>query len=302
VLCWRGPPPPQPPTPNPQPLFLSTLPNPELVEAARTLRAGNWHIHYDIMDDWEEFHRAGEAPWYAAPLEQELVTISDTASAVSSRLTAKFAGLRSGIVEVRNGYDPAALGCRQFAAARAPLERPKTVGYFGHLSDGWFDWEAVLEAARKLSDVEFELIGYGLSDRSRARLAGLANVRFPGLVAQSDLHRYARKWWAGIIPFRSSDLSAAADPLKIYEYLHLGLPAVVTGVSGIADYPLVHYAADRTGFISAIERIEDRPPDPSLAEAAEFLKGCTWEARLAKLESLLTIAQSAGYAKRQQSE
>jgi glycosyltransferase involved in cell wall biosynthesis len=246
------------------------------------------------MDDWEEFHRTNEAPWYSASVEREMVMLSDTVTAVSTQLAEKFARWRSDIVELRNGYDPAALGCPQFAAARAPLERPKVVGYFGHLSDAWFDWETVLEAARKLPEVEWELIGYGLSDRSRARLGDFPNIRFLGLVAQNDLHRHARKWWAGMIPFRPSALSAAVDPLKVYEYLHLGLPAVVTGVSGIAEYPLVHYAADRTAFLSAIDQVQDRPGEQSLAEVADFLKSCDWETRLAKLYTL--IRQPAGLA------
>jgi glycosyltransferase involved in cell wall biosynthesis len=269
------------------------LPIPALVEAVRPLRAGGYHIHYDIMDDWEEFHRAGEAPWYRASVEQEMVMLSDSVTVVSRRLADKFAHLRTDLVEVRNGYDPAALGCPQFVAARAPLDRPKVVGYFGHLSDAWFDWETVWDAARKLPDVQFELIGYGLSDRSRARLGDFANIRFSGLVAQNDLHRHARGWWAGIIPFRASALSAAVDPLKIYEYLHLGLPTVVTGVSGVAGYPLVDYAADGEAFLAALDRIQERPGEQRLAEVADFLKTCTWDARLAKLDHLLS--QPSGF-------
>jgi glycosyltransferase involved in cell wall biosynthesis len=242
------------------------------------------------MDDWEEFHRSGEAPWYSAAVEREMVVLAGTVTAVSDRLAQKFAHLRSDITIVRNGYDPAALGCRQFAAARTPPERPKVVGYFGHLSDAWFDWEAVWEAARKLPDVEFELIGYGLSDRSRARLGDFANIRFVGLVAQNDLARYARKWWAGMIPFRPSALSAAVDPLKVYEYLHFGLPTVVTGVSGIAGYPLVQFAADRSAFVSALDQVQSRPSEQSLSEVAEFLKACVWEERLAKLNSLIGLS------------
>jgi glycosyltransferase involved in cell wall biosynthesis len=286
---------PQSPAPNPQPpIYLCSLPSAALVEAVRPLRAGGYHIHYDIMDDWEEFHRAGEAPWYAASVEREMVVLSDTVTAVSDRLAQKFARLRSDIVVVRNGYDPAALDCRQFVAARSTLERPKVVGYFGHLSDAWFDWETLWQAARKLPDVEFELIGYGLSDRSRARLSEFRNIRFVGLVSQNDLHRYARKWWAGMIPFRPSVLSAAVDPLKIYEYLHFGLPTVVTGISGIAGYPLVHFATDPSGFLSALDQVQDRPGEKILSEVADFLKTCVWEARLAKLDNL--ISQPAGLA------
>ncbi len=274
--------------------YLCTIPHDGLIRLARPLRAAGYHIHYDIMDDWEEFHGVGEADWYSASVEREMVVLADTVSAVSDTLAEKFDSLRSDVAVVRNGYQPSALACEQFIAAHTPLTQPKVVGYFGHFSDGWFDWDTVFYAARKRPDVEFELIGWGLSERARVRLKDFPNIRFEGLVPQNNLHRYARKWWAGMIPFQPSTLSAAVDPLKIYEYLYLGLSTVVTGISGIADYPLVHYAGDAESFVSALNQLPDRPDEQSLLATAEFLKTCVWEERLAKLESM--IGEQAGLA------
>jgi glycosyltransferase involved in cell wall biosynthesis len=278
--------------------YLCTLPVSYLGDVVRPLRAAGYHIHYDIMDDWEEFHRGDEAQWYSASVERELLTIADTVTAVSGKLVEKFAALRSDVVEVRNGYQPSALACEQFIAAHTPLERPKVVGYFGHLSDAWFDWETVLYAAKELPTVEFELIGYGLSERSRVRLKDYPNIRFEGLIPQNNLQRYARKWWAGMIPFRASAISAAVDPLKVYEYLHFGLDTVVTGIPGIAGYPMVHYAGDPESFLAAIEKLQKRPDEQTLSATAAFLKTCTWEARLAKLDSLLNqpVERASPYA------
>jgi hypothetical protein len=268
--------------------YLCTIPHRGLVGLVRPLQAAGYHIHYDIMDDWEEFHRADEAEWYSLSVEREVVVLSDTLSAVSEKLVQKFEPLRSDVVVVQNGFQPSALACEQFIAANTPLDRPKVVGYFGHFSDGWFDWDTVFYAAQKRPDIEFELIGWGLSERARVRLKDFPNIRFEGLVPQNNLHRYARKWWAAMIPFRPSTLSAAVDPLKIYEYLYLGLSSVVTGISGIAGYPLVQYADDREGFVSALDKLPDRPDKQSLSAAAEFLKTCVWEARLAKLNSMIS--------------
>ncbi len=263
--------------------YFCTLPSPSLVEVVRPLRAAGYHIHYDLMDDWEGFHRGGEAPWFSAPVEQEIVITADTVTAVSEKLVQKFDHLRSDIVLVRNGYQPAAMGCEQFAAARMPLESPKVVGYFGHFSDAWFDWDAVIHAAKTMPDVQFELIGWAISEATRQRLAGLSNIRMPGIVPQKELHRYARKWWLGIIPFQATQVSAAVDPLKIYEYLHLGLPSVVTGISGIAEFPLVRYAQGKDQFVEAIRQVTARPKEEYLGEVAEFLKDCVWDERFAKM-------------------
>jgi glycosyltransferase involved in cell wall biosynthesis len=277
-------------------LYLCTLPAAGMKDVLRPLRAAGYHIHYDIMDDWEEFHRGGEAHWYSAEVERDMVVLADTVSAVSDKLAQKFRRLRPDVAVVRNGYQPSALACEQFIAAHAPLERPKVVGYFGHFSDAWFDWDTLFYAARKRPELQFELIGYGLSERARVRLNGFPNIRFEGLVPQNNLHRYAQKWWAGMIPFRPSAVSIAVDPLKIYEYLHFGLSTVVTGISGIADYPMVHYAEDRESFVLALDQLPDRPSEQSLSEVAEFLKACVWEERLAKLNSMMS--QPAGSASR----
>jgi glycosyltransferase involved in cell wall biosynthesis len=274
--------------------YLCTLPSPGLVEVARPLRAAGYHIHYDIMDDWEGFHRGGEAPWFSAAVEHEMVNLADTVTAVSVKLAQKFDHLRSDIALVPNGYQPSALACEQFIAAHTPLASHKVVGYFGHFSDAWFDWDTVFYAAEQLPDVEFELIGWGISEPTRMRLSRLPNIRLPGIVPQNDLHRYARNWWAAMIPFQPSAVSAAVDPLKIYEYLHLGLPTAVTGISGIANYPLVQYAKDREGFVAALRQIADRADEQRLSEVARFLKDCVWEERFGKLNSML--AMPAGLA------
>ena len=227
-------------------------------------------------------------------MEREIVILADTVTAVSGKLVQKFDHLRSDIALLRNGYQPSALGCEPFIAARTPLERPKVVGYFGHFSDAWFDWDTVIYAAQKLPDVEFELIGWAVSEPTHLRLSGIPNIRLPGIVPQKELHRYARKWWAAMIPFQATQVSAAVDPLKIYEYLHLGLPSVVTGISGIADFPLVQFARDRESFVAALNRITERPGEERLSEVAEFLKDCVWEERFARMSGM--IAESAGLA------
>lgn len=263
--------------------YVCSLPSDDLVQAARPLRAKGYHIHYDIVDDWEEFHRVGQAPWFRAEMEQSFLLLADSVTAVSTPLAGKFAHLRGDIAIVRNGYDPTVLDCPQFVAARSQRRDARIVGYFGHLTEAWFDWDTVLEAARQLPDVTFELIGYGLPEQYRSLLQDFPNLRFCGLIPQNRLHMHVKRWWAGMIPFRPSALAAAVDPLKIYEYLHFGLPTVVTGITGVAGYPLVHYAGSRADFVETLKRLPDRLSERLLDETKAFLEDCVWEKRCALL-------------------
>jgi len=53
------------------------------------LRAGGYHIHYDLWMTGRNFIVAG-APWYSAAIEREMVTLAGTVSAVSDQLAQKF--------------------------------------------------------------------------------------------------------------------------------------------------------------------------------------------------------------------
>jgi len=143
----------------------------------------------------------------------------------------------------------------------------------------------VVDAAQKLPDVEFELIGYGLSDRSRARLGDFANIRFNGLVSQNDLHRYASKWWAGMIPFRPSAFcrGGSAEDLRVPPFR----PAHSRDwSSGIAEYPLVRYATDRASFVSVLDKVQSRPDEQAVGDI-RISENCEWEQRLTKLNMLI---------------
>jgi hypothetical protein len=44
--------------------YVSTMPASQLMDTLDTWRSNGGIVIYDIMDDWEEFHKAGQAPWY----------------------------------------------------------------------------------------------------------------------------------------------------------------------------------------------------------------------------------------------
>ena len=51
-------------------IYLATLPAEILVEPIYFLRGKGFKVIYDIMDNWEEFFKAGQAPWYKAEAEE----------------------------------------------------------------------------------------------------------------------------------------------------------------------------------------------------------------------------------------
>lgn len=264
--------------------YFITLPAPELVDLHRVMRRTGMSIVYDIMDDWQQFHAVGQAPWYSMGHEREAVMVADVVAAVSPPLLRKFAALRSDLRVVGNGYTPEILGLdNRFCATRARENRegPFRIGYFGHLTDAWFDWPVVLEAARTLEECRFEIIGYGEPAWVRDAAMQLPNVELVGKVVPAELWKHAQSWHVALAPFKPGPLAEAIDPIKVYEYIYFGLPTVCTGIPHLADLPGVTVANDMVEFIDACRIGIDQAPDYDAM--AVCLRDVTWAARFEAL-------------------
>jgi glycosyltransferase involved in cell wall biosynthesis len=266
-------------------LYLATLPAPPLVEIARLLRSRGIAVIYDIMDDWEAFSSVGQALWYDRQLECSLVLESDHVTAVSPPLAKKFSGLRRDIVVVGNGYSPAMVGEASMGIAIRTGKPDVAVGYFGHLSDAWFDWELLFRAASRLARIRFEIIGYGEPPWAREKIFEVANVWLIGKVQPLELQKFAGRWYAALIPFRPGSLAEAVDPIKIYEYLFFGLPVVATGIRHIERYPHTRFADGEDEFVAAIREALQVAVDGG--ELESFLAETTWTRRFGQISKLL---------------
>ncbi len=135
--------------------------------------------------------------------------------------------------------------------------------------------------AKRRPDWVFQIIGYGLDKR----IASCDNVLFLGKVEHCDLPLYAKNWDVAMIPFQPSRLSVAVDPIKIYEYISLGLPTVVSGMPHLASYPGVYAVGDDMEFEAAVEKAAQQGLDAATAEA--FLGLNRWSNRIDTLLNLL---------------
>jgi hypothetical protein len=270
-------------------LFLLTLPAPLLVNLVPILRQHGFSIVYDIMDEWEEFHRVGQAPWYKRDVEDNLILQSDFVCAVAPSLSEKFSYLRTDIEIIGNGYCAEVIGLDKRGIAGTLKATEKIVGYFGHLTDAWFDWNLLFELAESNKEIKFEIIGYGEPEWANARVRSIENITLIGKIHPNRLHNYVRCWSAGIIPFREGRLASAVDPIKIYEYLYFGLPTLVTGIKHIKDYPATVYSSREDIFLCLNELLAIDIPDDEHLEA--FLQHSTWQTRFSHLKAQLETSR-----------
>jgi glycosyltransferase involved in cell wall biosynthesis len=261
-------------------IALFEFPHPGFFETVAAANSAGWLTVYDVLDDWEEFHRVGQAIWYDEEFERHLIDACDAVFAINESLAARVRGLGGPRVELLgNGLKT---GIAEIREPR-PLARGEvTVGYFGYLAGAWFDWELIAGAARRRPAWRFYLIGYGGSPEG---IDLPANVEQLGKQPQPDLAAFATNWDVAVIPFKPDRLAAGADPIKTYEYLAMGLPVVVTGVPAPAGAEeLVDRVEGVEGFLAAIERAAARRDPAEIAARRAFAAGSTWDHRL---ESLL---------------
>ncbi|MDR6867243.1 teichuronic acid biosynthesis glycosyltransferase TuaH [Microbacterium resistens] len=138
------------------------------------------------------------------------------------------------------------------SAARTESEKEYDFVYVGAL-DFRFDFALLAQAARAMPSSVFAIFG-PLPD------AGLdlpSNVQFRGPVPYESVPSVMARGRAGLMPFVDNPSNAARSPMKLYEYVAAGVPAVVpeavaaraTGLRGLDAY----VAGDPESFVAALK-------------------------------------------------
>lgn len=261
-------------------IFVVSYPYPGIETAIEQFRNAGWIVIYDCRDDWEEFSRVGMARWFNAQVERDVVSRTHVTMCVSRILCDKMARLSPGsrveLVPNATEVDFIPPGYRH-----APAQEPRIIGYFGHLSTAWFDWDAFLAIARLRPQYRFEVLGHS----APPGLVLPENVALLGPRPWRQLHEIARHWSVAVIPFRMGKLADGVDPIKIYEYLSLGLPVVSFRMPQIADYPYTTTVNTVPDFCTALDHACEITTDP--VRIRDFITHNTWEKRA---EQLLLLA------------
>ena len=266
-----------------RPILWSFLPN----VGGLVGRLGESLVVYHCVDEYVAF--TGVPRLAIREREMDFVRRADLVLASSERLSDERRRLNPNTHFVTHGVDVSHFGRGLDRKGAIPDDlkalRPPVVGFFGLLAD-WVDLDLVAAVARARPGWSFALLGRAAAPLDAVR--GLPNVHLLGPKPYERLPDYCRGFDAAIIPFRSSELTLRANPLKLREYLAAGLPVVSTPLPEVARYqPHVRMAEDAERFAAALARaIEERGPGADRARA-EAVRQEGWEVRVAEIERLL---------------
>ena len=234
-------------------------------------------VVYDCLDEhtgWNQETAAEVRAW-----EEELARSADLVLASAPPLRDRLLGLTPDVVLVPNGcdFDHFLAAARPNGVLRPPLDGP-IVGYYGAISSGWFDTGLVVSLAEARPDWNVVLIG-PVDDEARALLDPSPNVVQLGEVPYAELPRYCADFDVAMIPFLVNELTAATDPVKLYEYFAAGKPVVTTPLPSVYQHqgPLV-VADTPSAFERAIEAFLAEPGDRG--ERREIARASSWERRV----------------------
>ena len=240
-------------------------------------KLGEETVVYHCVDENTAF--AGVAADALGALERQLMRRSDAVFVSAERLYESKIQHNPRTFLVRHGVD-----FDHFRQALSPETRvpdelarlPKPViGFFGLVAD-WVDLELIAETARRFPHGSLVVLGKVTTDVTA--LSGLSNVHLLGRKPYAELPAYCKGFDVALMPFRISELTLNANPLKVREYLAAGLPVVSTPIPEVEVLGQCRIAADADGFEREI-RAALRDSGPS-HERSDAVRHESWEARL----------------------
>ena len=211
---------------RPDALLLYNIPQAGLVDLPT-------RVVFDIADDLVtmlDFELGPLARWGPRQAARRLYRhMLDRAAVVTTCSAGLLAEMGRPAVLVPNGVNREEVAEADGSALRAQFT-PPIVGFLGAF-EYFVNFDLVLDAAARLPDVTFLLVGGGRAWAGvRARVAArrLANVVLPGPVPHAVGLDYVAAMDVALIPFSRDRVSDFAVPLKLFEYLALGKPVITT--------------------------------------------------------------------------
>jgi hypothetical protein len=237
------------------------LPARPVLEVLQRLASSGYQVVYDLVDDWTA--RSLGAGWYRPSIERRIAGRADLLVASAGSLAGRLEEITGrSVVLVPNAVDG-----RLFSGdpGRLPGDFPAgdgpVFGYHGSLYGDWFDWDGLTRLARHRPEARLVIIG----DDTTTRPEMPGNVFFLGLKARHQLPGYVGRFDVGLVPFIVSEVTHAVSPLKVFEYLAMGVPVAAPPLRSLAGLEGVFAASD---LVEAVETA-GRGPRPDSRRVRE---------------------------------
>lgn len=248
---------------------------------------GESELIYYCVDEYTAFTGVASG---LKEIEEELFRKADVVIVSAEKLLESKAKHNSATHLIRHGTDwqhfrKAVDGGLELPADVADLPRP-IIGFHGLIAD-WVDLDLVKKIAEHFSQGSVVLVGKHTieAEGKVAELRRIANVHIVGRKPYSELPAYCAAFDVAINPFVVNELTLAANPLKVREYLAAGLPVVSTDIPEVRVLEDVLVGETHAEFV---ERVEEALANPKpRAAVSDAIRHESWEAKVDELRAIL---------------
>ncbi|GAB4142685.1 MAG: glycosyltransferase family 1 protein [Planctomycetota bacterium] len=176
--------------------------------------------------------------------------------------------------------------CRRGALEARGIRRP-IVGFFGGIENYVVDIDLLERVA--VAHPEWSLVLIGDAALPMDRLTRHPNVHWLGFRPYEEIPRLGADFDVALMPWLDNDWISACNPIKLKEYLALGLEIVTTPFPEAEHYrDLLHIARGPRDFVAAIEAVLGGRRAGGDRDAV--LERADWQARADELLDLLDAA------------
>lgn len=130
-------------------------------------------------------------------------------------------------------------------------DNKKIIMYYGALAK-WFDYDLIKKIA-KTNKYNVVLFGIKYDEAFDENIKDEKNIYFMGPRDYKVLKNYARHADVLTIPFKINNITKATSPVKIFEYMALHKPIVITDLDECRQYKSVLIGKNHKEFIQKLE-------------------------------------------------
>lgn len=257
---------------------------------------------FDFADDYmdmlrHELGRFGIRPVMA--LAEALLAYMFRSARLVTTVSHVLAEQVRGPVQVLpNGVSTAKIRTADGVGPEGGPQRRPVVGFLGSF-EYFIDFELILDAAARLPEVDFVLVGRGRDHpRVEAEVARrrLSNVRLTGGVPHAEVFHHVARMDICLNIFKKIPVSERACPIKLFEYAAMRKPIVSTRLAELkhVDKGFLYYADTADEAVAAIQSILTAPEEARTRAEAGYrhtMAQYTWEKIAADFEHAVQVTQ-----------
>lgn len=236
-----------------------------------------FYYAYDEMSAAEWLKKHG--PRY----EQQFLTQVDGAIVTSTGLLQSKQVYQPHIEIVTNGVET-----RLFDQTQYPYEPRSILGYIGALDDR-LDISLLRSIAKAFPHYTLQLIGKVTHAPLKEALSEFQNIDWVGPVPPEEIGHYLRHFRVGLIPFVSNEFTRNIYPMKINQYLALGMPVVSTHFADLSSFgSMIYVVQNPDQCVESIQQAwEDQKPEAQKNRRDHAWQNA-WPAKAQQLSNIIT--------------